>query len=144
MNIHTRIKNIIYTETKSTSQFQWEILSLYRNRNKLNIYTVPLKKSLEISSSFVGTLPWMQKLKSGKLSFLFKTFEELLLFQLTRVLKYVSTSTLAHLHLTYRRKIRLREVNAKCRHLQILTCALGSSDFPRSLCFMWFWFGLES
>jgi hypothetical protein len=20
---------------------------------------------------------------------------------------------------------------------------LGSSDFPRSLCFMWFWFGLE-
>ena len=22
-------------------------------------------------------------------------------------------------------------------------CRLGSSDFPRSLCFMWFWFGLE-
>jgi hypothetical protein len=22
-------------------------------------------------------------------------------------------------------------------------CAVGSSDFPRSLCFMWFWFGLE-
>ncbi len=22
-------------------------------------------------------------------------------------------------------------------------CWLGSSDFPRSLCFMWFWFGLE-
>ncbi len=22
-------------------------------------------------------------------------------------------------------------------------CTLGSSDFPRSLCFMWFWFGLE-
>ncbi len=22
-------------------------------------------------------------------------------------------------------------------------CGIGSSDFPRSLCFMWFWFGLE-
>ncbi len=22
-------------------------------------------------------------------------------------------------------------------------CTVGSSDFPRSLCFMWFWFGLE-
>ncbi len=22
-------------------------------------------------------------------------------------------------------------------------CAVGSNDFPRSLCFMWFWFGLE-
>jgi hypothetical protein len=22
-------------------------------------------------------------------------------------------------------------------------CTIGSSDFPRSLCFMWFWFGLE-
>jgi hypothetical protein len=22
-------------------------------------------------------------------------------------------------------------------------CGVGSSDFPRSLCFMWFWFGLE-
>jgi hypothetical protein len=28
-------------------------------------------------------------------------------------------------------------------HVSIWRYTLGSSDFPRSLCFMWFWFGLE-
>ncbi len=31
--------------------------------------------------------------------------------------------------------------NFKKFHLHI--CTLGSSDFPRSLCFIWFWFSLE-
>ncbi len=33
-------------------------------------------------------------------------------------------------------------VSGWCDSLQC-TCTVGSSDFPRSLCFMWFWFGLE-
>jgi hypothetical protein len=53
-NIHARRNNIIYTETKTSTS---ERSFLYIGRNKLNVYTVPLKKSLEISSSFVGTLP---------------------------------------------------------------------------------------
>ncbi len=39
------------------------------------------------------------------------------------------------------------EFAKKCMQIlcqeQIIRSALGSSDFPKSLCFMWFWFGLE-
>ncbi len=51
---------------------------------------------------------------------------------------YTETSSLRTL------KIMLRNLNDILQYFhEFGFWPLGSSDFPRSLCFMWFWFGLE-
>ncbi len=40
-------------------------------------------------------------------------------------------------------RLRMREGSGWADSSVGLGYGLGSSDFPRSLCFMWFWFGLE-
>ncbi len=55
------------------------------------------------------------------------------------VITFVSYSSFKGIHLWIWRDLLLASLSCSC----LLDFVLGSSNFPRSLCFLWFWVGLE-